>query len=289
MSRTVDDILDDCLERLAKGEGVDECASRYPEHRAELLPLLQAAAATMQAASSVSYRPEAKARGLARLIAAAAERQAPRPHFMAWLNWRPRLARPLVAGLVAALLTTGMAVGTGVASSDSVPGEPLYWVKTTKENVSLMVPRSDMDRAKLHISLARNRGDEMRQLMARGRYDDAEPMVKRIRHHLSESTEFVGVLTPPNPVEMPRRRAMLEDGQSVAELRIILRRDGRHLRAKIREQLRKLPPGERRKRLDMLRRRAELGYWALIASLAETDSQTWRPLWRTEHSRPRGR
>ena len=289
MSRTVDDILDDCLERLAGGEGVDECASRYPEHRAELMPLLKAAAATMKAASSVSYRPEAKARGLDRLMAAVAQRQTPQPRRIAWLDWRPRLARPLLAGLAAVLLTAGMAVGTGAASSDSVPGEPLYWVKTTRENVSLMVPQSDMDRAKLHISLARNRGDEMRRLMARGRYDDAEPLVKRIRHHLSESTEFVGVLTPPNPVDMPRRWAVLENGESVAELRIILRRDGRHLRAKIREQLRRLPPGERRKRLDLLRRRAELGYWALIASLAESDSQTWRPLWRTEHSRPRGR
>ena len=37
-----------------------------------------------------------------------------------------------------------------MASSESVPGDTLYWVKRTKESISLMIPQSDMSRAERH-------------------------------------------------------------------------------------------------------------------------------------------
>ena len=134
MSETLEDILNDCLERLAQGENVAECVGRYPDHGDELMPLLEVAASAIDTASSVSYRPEAKARGLQRLTAALAQREEPaRARLLPGLTWRPRVSRPVAAGLIAALLTTGMAFGATTASSGSVPGEPLYLVKTAKE------------------------------------------------------------------------------------------------------------------------------------------------------------
>ena len=64
MSRNFDDILNDCLERVSKGEDVQQCVRRYPEHADELFPLLRLAAVTTQAAHSTSHSAEAKARGL---------------------------------------------------------------------------------------------------------------------------------------------------------------------------------------------------------------------------------
>ena len=40
MSRDFDDILNDCLERVARGEGLQQCMESYPEYREELAPLL---------------------------------------------------------------------------------------------------------------------------------------------------------------------------------------------------------------------------------------------------------
>ena len=37
----LDNIVDECSERLAAGESVTDCLARYPEHADELAPLLR--------------------------------------------------------------------------------------------------------------------------------------------------------------------------------------------------------------------------------------------------------
>ena len=50
MSTAFEDILNDCLERMAAGEDPGRCVVRYPEHADELFPLLATAAAASRAA-----------------------------------------------------------------------------------------------------------------------------------------------------------------------------------------------------------------------------------------------
>lgn len=52
-------ILDDCIDRLLRGESLEQCLQRYPEQAAELEPLLRVALTTYQA-SAVEPRPEFK-------------------------------------------------------------------------------------------------------------------------------------------------------------------------------------------------------------------------------------
>ena len=47
----LENILDECLERLVKGETVEQCLQRYPEQAAQLELLLR----TAQAVKGVSY------------------------------------------------------------------------------------------------------------------------------------------------------------------------------------------------------------------------------------------
>ena len=44
-----------------------------------------------------------------------------------------------------------------VAADDTVPGDTLYWVKLTKENVMLAFSRSDNGKAQTHAELAGER------------------------------------------------------------------------------------------------------------------------------------
>ena len=290
MSETLEDILNDCLERLAQGENVAECVGRYPDRGDELMPLLEVAASAIDTASSVSYRPEAKARGLQRLTAALAQREEPaRARLLPGLTWRPRVSRPVAAGLIAALLTTGMAFGATTASSGSVPGEPLYLVKTAKENIFLMVPQSDMKRAKTHIRLAGVRGQEMRKLMAKQRFDEAEKTADRIRHHLNVSAGFMGLMTSSNTIEMPHRPATLIKNDKVfREVMGQLQHNLGFLRSRLPEDSRRMP-APHRKRADMIRWRSEMVYRTIVAAMEEADSPSWQPLWREEPPRPRGR
>lgn len=290
MSETIKDILNDCLERLAQGENVAECVGRYPDHRDELMPLLEVAASAIITASSVSYRQEAKARGLQRLTAALARREEPaRTWLLPRLTWRPRILRPVTAGLIATLLTTGLAFGATTASSSSVPGEPLYLVKTAKENISLMVPQSDMKRAKTHIRLAGVRGQEIRKLMARERFEDAEMTADRIRHHLNLSAGFIGLMTSNNTIEMPYRPAMLiKNDEVVREVVGQLHRDLGFLWPSLLEDRRGVPAPHRRQ-ADVIRWRSEMAYRTIVSAMEEAGSPSGGPFWREEPPRSRVR
>ena len=279
--RDFDDILDDCLERLRQGERVEECAARYPAHSGELVPLLEVAATTMQAAASVPIRPEAKSRGMNRLGQALAQRSVPRERRFVWPGWRRRVASPLVIALVAAVLATGTAFGASVASSDSVPGDSLYWVKTTRENIVLMVPRSDRAKANEHIHLARVRAQEMGRLMEKGRFDAAEETSDRMRRHLNRSAVFIGLITPANPVEVPVIPKGLNGPKAKAELIRLLERDGGFLRTRLSQFRHPLTLHDKTK-ADLLRRKSELSYRMFIAALQGSDAPTWRAFWRVK-------
>ena len=120
--------------------------------------------------------------------------------------------------------------GTSAASSDSIPGDRLYWVKTTREIVTLVMPRSDMDRAQIHARLATRRGEEIHKLLQRQRFVEAELMMQRFQYHLNQSATNVGFVLPPNPIEMPIRPLEVKSKQNALVLRELLERDGTEIR-----------------------------------------------------------
>ncbi len=282
----MDDILNDCLDRLASGESVVDCVRRYPEHKEALTPLLQTATTTMQAAQSITFRPEAKARGLQRLHAALAARRARKPSVMDQLLGRFRLPRRLAVGLSAAAIATVAAVGTTAASSDAVPGDALYWVKTTRENISLMMPKSDLDRARSHISLAAERGEEAGRLVDRGRLDDAERTAARIDHHISKSATVIGIIVPARNIEMPYSSVTLIGVPNAEDLKAHIERHHERVRDRLlRMEERKHP--SQRQRILVMRARAELGFRTLMAAIeaGEQPSPPPSPFWRTVPAR----
>ena len=283
MARKVQDILEECIEMLAAGAEIEECLARYPEHREELAPLLTVASRAMAAASSIRYRPEAMARGLDRLTAAAADRGVPSGRWRRWVQLRPNVPRPVLAGLLTVVVATGMAFGTGVASSNSVPGEPLYWVKTQKENISLMLPQSDMARAMAHARLAKARTEEMRRLSSRGQFDRADAILIKVRRHLNKSAGFAGVPTVASPREMPvRPRYFIRiRAHGTTVLSSNLKRDMKLMRARFRELMKGLPP-EQQQKVIRLRRRSDMGYFTAISALEGSPVSIPRPFWRVE-------
>ncbi|MFB3093321.1 MAG: DUF5667 domain-containing protein [Dehalococcoidia bacterium] len=278
--REFEDVLSKCLERVAAGDDVRRCASSYPEHEEELLPLLTMAEA-MQAVSTPPNTAEAKARGLVRFSQAGADRRGRKQRaFPALL--RP-IAKPLIVAFAAVAVTAVAAGGTTVASSNSVPGEPLYWLKTTKESISLrIIPRSNISTAKVHARLAEERGKEMRRLIEMGRIGAAEDLAVRMRRHLNLSATSVGVMVPEHRGEMrpPRIR-------NARELRSSLEQGGSRLRAALSRLMQDVPP-EHRLRVQRVMRQSELRYRMLIEALYAGDAPERTPFGRIEHLRPRG-
>jgi len=283
----LDYILDRCIERIASGESVSSCLASYPDDREELEPLLRIAAVTMQAVSAVEPNQVAKARGLRMLNEAVAERTAKKHSFFGWLtSWRLKpsrmlVAKPLLAGVAVLLVGSGLAFGADRAAADSVPGDPLYWVKTSRENISLMMPKSDAARAQEHARLAKVRSDEMGRLVRMGDIPAAQRHSVTISLHLSRSAELVGVTMSTNPVEMPARMGAEARDNDIAQLKLLLARDWQYTKSLLEQQISQLPL-EQQSALRETMLRQDLNYRMIIAMLDMAGAPGLHPFWITQ-------
>jgi hypothetical protein len=185
MRREFERALDECLSQLNTGElGLEEVLARYPEHEAELRPLLRTAMLVRQVPQAVPS-PEAKAAGRQRLLSAVArkrrEKAQARPGLVHRLERSAAiLVQPLVqpqrqslrlAQAIAALLIIVSLVSAGTlrVAAGSLPDSPLYPIKRATEWVQLALTTSPAGKARLHMSYSERRSDENLALLETGK------------------------------------------------------------------------------------------------------------------------
>ena len=157
---TIEEILNQCVERIARGATVDDCLSAFPEWAEELAPLLETAN-VLQGGLRMAPTDTARSAGLERVRRAMGQISPRKPSRL------PVLGGPLGAWAAAAVAVVIFAGGFGVvqASSDSLPNDVLYPVKRTVERVRLAWPlRSDEGKARLSEKFARRRGEEIARI-----------------------------------------------------------------------------------------------------------------------------
>ncbi len=166
MKKNFDDMLDICLDRIVRGDTIEQCLESYPEQAAELEPLLRAALATVRASSSIEPRPEFQRLAKHQLLSTIEEkRKKLTVHRKTLWSWQRRWAVALVAVLV--ILLAG--VGTVSASASSLPGDTLYPVKTAAENVQGFFTFGSEAKANFYMSLAQRRLNELNKLVEENR------------------------------------------------------------------------------------------------------------------------
>ncbi|MFH1141248.1 MAG: DUF5667 domain-containing protein [Chloroflexota bacterium] len=185
-------VLDQCLDKvLQEGATVESCLQRYPQHAAQLGPLLTTALGTRR---TLDFTSNASAKDRARLALQTALRQRKaRPWRSVWglpAGVSAQLAGPrrwaaataAAAALMVALGGTGMVA----ASSESVPGQPLYSVKRAVEQVRLTTTFNNQAKAQLYASLASRRSQEMAIVAARGDTKGAERLAIEAEQQLQQ-------------------------------------------------------------------------------------------------------
>ena len=211
MARKLDDIFNECYERIRSGESLESCLMRYPEHAAELEPLLQTAFDIGRRASYIHPRPEFKHWALVRLDGEqhyiSQQRQpAKSGHF----SWRQGWAVAVASVLV--LLLSG--VGTAAASSNAMPDEPLYPVKLATEQVRLTLAVTDAQKVQVHTQLAETRAMEIETMANEGKTEHAAITAARLVKQLelasaaidkveSAPTETLSPTPPPETTVTP--------------------------------------------------------------------------------------
>ena len=210
MADRFDDILSECTERVLRGESLEQCLQRYPEQALEIEPLLRVAVAAGKASSAVEPRPEFKARVRHEVQSQLRSKgRKAEPKRNSALHWIPRWAA--VAACVA-LVFVFAAGGTVAASSGSVPGDTLYSVKTTTEQIQLRLTFSKAAKAKLQARFAERRVWEMARLAQEGRTAHLAALAVRFEAHLAKIEQLAAQIEATDP----------EDGERLSRLEEVL-------------------------------------------------------------------
>ncbi len=241
MATKFEDILDECLDRVLKGEDIERCLQDYPQAAGELEPLLRTALVT---ATSLRFapQPEFKAQVKRHLLAKVPALK-PKKRGVPLLRWSPGWA--LAVSLVLALLLAGG--GTVVASASSLPDQPLYPVKLATERVQLAFARSAVTQARLEAKFADRRISELSQMAEKGKVGKADEAAERLAEHL----ERMGRIA-----EAQALRKKLK-GREMAELRDLLARYAARHPAELQRVLPRVPPRARPIILHALRMSAQ--------------------------------
>jgi hypothetical protein len=205
MNNDLETILDICLGQIEEGgASIDECLSLYPDHAAQLKPLLMAATRLSRARDVV---PDAAYRRRARSQLNAFMQQNPQRKRVSPVLWR------FAVGL-ATVMMLFLASGTAFAQQ-AVPGDAFYSWKLTSEQVWRMTAR---DQLAVDLTLSNRRlselmevsQDEMRREWAIRNY---EKLLLRFRNAESEQ-DRERIL----PVLQAHHQALVDAGILVPEL-----------------------------------------------------------------------
>lgn len=165
MNENLYEALADCLQAIETGAEIESVLKRYPELADELRPVLEASVQARLLAAPV-IPAAAIQRGRARVLQHAARMRestrSPRRQFVLF----PHLAVSLA--LVFLFFILG---GTGLvrASGEALPGDRLYPVKRTVEDVRLLLVSSADGREELENEFEQKRLYEINQLLLEGR------------------------------------------------------------------------------------------------------------------------
>jgi uncharacterized membrane protein YgcG len=155
------DVLETCLQEMNDGGELEVILQRYPELAEDLRPILQA---SIDARRLAGPAPSAQVvqRNRAKLLQQAASLRTEKPRRSIWFPSTQKWAMAL------ALLVLFLFSGTSLvrAASGSLPGDSLYAVKRSWENLTLALTFNSQERWGLEVQFANTRLEELQELFA---------------------------------------------------------------------------------------------------------------------------
>ena len=192
MDNQIAELLAECLAWMEEtGGSITQAAARHPKYRDTLAALLETYE-TVREVPKPSPRPEFKAVARTRLQNQLSDQNKPvvtnllgsRP--IGRVNKKPRrfaMTWLVLVGMAATLLLGGG--GAAYASTDALPGDLLYPVKTTLQDMELAFNGDETDMDLLVNYMFQNIG-EMQQLAAQGNYDALEAGLDEYEENLDQ-------------------------------------------------------------------------------------------------------
>jgi hypothetical protein len=184
MNAKFNDILNECLDRIIRGEPVEDCLKSYPEYARELEPLLRTAFSA-KIISTIQPRPEFKSRARSEFQAAVRGVQAKKAQktsrFSLRWNWQPAWSMAVATIALVVIVIGSMAA----ASRNSMPDDALYSLKIATENVQLALTTSEIGKAERNARFADIRVDEIIQMTSTGTSQEVNLAAKNLSVNMS--------------------------------------------------------------------------------------------------------
>jgi hypothetical protein len=182
-------ILNECLDRILKGETVEQCLQRFPEQAHELEPLLLTAKAA-KIASTIQPPLGFKAKARYEFQSALREMEAKKTQRKSIFSWHWQWQSGWAVALVVVMVVVLGGGGTVAASSNSMPDEPLYSVKLASEQVQLSVTPSEIGQAELNAKFANRRTEEIVYMASKDDAQEVQIVAQRLNTNLTNITNL---------------------------------------------------------------------------------------------------
>ena len=157
MSNEIENILDICLDELKAGTDIEILLMRYPDHAAELKPLLGLAIEMNQLP-----KPKPSQEKISETLVKVGKEvskgyRRPKRSFRDVFLWQPKLAW-VTSGIFALILTV---LTMSTLSAHSAPGDLLYPIKLATEKVKFILTFNSESKAELRLTFSEERLNEM--------------------------------------------------------------------------------------------------------------------------------
>ena len=192
--RSPEQILERCLQGLAHTGDTERVLQRHPRQAGHVRPLLDVARATSRYYADVPEPPGRLAAGRSRLLDAAAQQRERAPATQTSTSrqkGKPKMKLFFATKLIGAILAVVIGVttvggGVALAANDSIPGDVLYPVKLTGEDLRMSLASTPAGQAELALQFADERVAEAKTLVERG--DPVpETVVTRMELHVLQA------------------------------------------------------------------------------------------------------
>ena len=167
MDPRIETVLEDCRQRMAGGQSVEQCIAAHSTYAVELRSLLPLLTPLRQLTETPDAAFVAAARQ--RFHSRLREAQPARDRRAAPLRWLQRLAIPVAT----VLALGGSGFGLVTASADALPGSPLFHIQQAREQVIQRLAHSPEQQVTYQLGLVAHR----LRLVHRAKVEHASPVV----------------------------------------------------------------------------------------------------------------
>jgi hypothetical protein len=179
-------IFEDCLELLEQGASIEDCLNKYPAEAGELKSLLSMAQLSRKSLHYAIPR-DAKARIRTRIMTHYDRQHWPRDQKKPIWSLMRRWAYVTIF-ILTFLIVAG--VGLNAASANAVPGDLLYPIKRSFEEIQIAFSFSDMAKAEAHVRLAERRISEIIELAGEGDTEYIAGLASEAADNLEVSEQY---------------------------------------------------------------------------------------------------